>query len=52
MALLDPAGDRSANHGSGAPHQPTKHPMICLACGFGFIIVAALAVHVVFNALL
>lgn len=53
MALLDPADDRSAPHGSGSsPRQPTKHPIICLACGFGFIIAAALAVHVVFNALI
>lgn len=52
MALLDPADDRSASQGSGSPRQPTKHPMICLAGGFGFIIAAALAVHVVFNALI
>lgn len=52
MALLDPADDRSAPHGSGSPHQPTKHPMVCLVAGFGFIILAASVVHVVFNALM
>lgn len=51
MALLDPA-----DHGSAAPRTsqgeaPTKHPMICLAGGFGFIVAAALVVHLVFNAL-
>lgn len=51
MALLDPA-----DHGSAAPRTsqgeaPTKHPMICLAGGFGFIVAAALVVHLVFNAI-
>lgn len=52
MALLDPADDRSASPETGRSDHPTKHPMICLAGGFGFITVAALAVHVIFNALL
>jgi hypothetical protein len=51
MALLDPADDRSA-HPHRPAHEPTRHPMICLAGGFGFIIGAALIVHVVFNALI
>lgn len=49
MALLDPADHGSAPRASQS-EAPTKHPMICLAGGFGFIIVAALAVHLVFNA--
>jgi len=56
MALLDPADDRSAHPHRPATqspaHEPTRHPMICLAGGFGFIIGAALIVHVVFNALI
>lgn len=28
------------------------HPSICLISGFGFIIASALAVHVIFNALI
>jgi hypothetical protein len=49
MALLDPA-DHTAHDDPAAQRTPTRHPMICLAGGFGFIIVAALAVHVIFNA--
>lgn len=50
MALLDPA-----DHGSAAPRTspseaPTRHPMLCLAGGFGFIVAAALLVHLIFNA--
>ena len=51
MALLDPADHGSAPHRTPSSEAPTKHPMICLAGGFGFIVVAALAVHLVFNAL-
>ncbi|WP_396594252.1 hypothetical protein [Brevundimonas sp. R86498] len=28
------------------------HPAICLLSGFGFIVASALAVHVIFNALI
>ncbi len=28
------------------------HPSICLVSGFGFIVASALAVHVIFNAIL
>ena len=48
MALLDPV-DPTPRVSS---ETPTRHPMICLAGGFGFIIVAALAVHLVFNAVI
>ncbi len=51
MALLDPVDTLSANSRNAPKEAPTKHPMICLAGGFGFIIVAALVVHLVFNAL-
>lgn len=51
MALLDPVDNRSVTPRAPQTEGPTKHPMICLAGGFGFIIVAALVVHLVFNAL-
>ncbi|GAA0644800.1 hypothetical protein [Brevundimonas lenta] len=33
-----------------APNQP--HPALCLAAGFGLIVLCAIVVHVVFNAVL
>lgn len=48
MALLDP----SEHHHAPSGHQKTNHPFICLMGGFGFIVAAALAVHVVFNVLI
>lgn len=50
MALLDPADGLSATPRTSQSEAPTKHPMICLAGGFGFIVAAALVVHLVFNA--
>ena len=51
MALLDPADHGSAAHRPSSSEAPTKHPMICLAGGFGFFVAAALVVHLVFNAI-
>lgn len=51
MAMLDPADGRSAPSRPSPSEAPTRHPMICLAGGFGFIIGAALLVHLVFNAI-
>jgi hypothetical protein len=51
MALLDPSDDGFARH-ARSDQQPTTHPRLCLLGGFGFIIAAALAVHVVFNVLI
>ena len=44
MALIHPASRASV------PLTKRKfHPAVCLATGFGFIVGAALSVHVVFN---
>lgn len=51
MALLD-AGHRSARAPSQRFTERKIHPSICLATGFGFIMASALAVHVIFNALM
>ncbi|MBU1348145.1 MAG: hypothetical protein KKA16_14485 [Alphaproteobacteria bacterium] len=52
MALLDSAHRVSTARAPSRPLSERKiHPSICLVSGFGFIIVSALAVHVVFNAL-
>ncbi len=46
MALIHPASRASI------PLSKRKfHPAVCLATGFGFIVGAALLVHVVFNLL-
>jgi hypothetical protein len=51
MALLDPADHTRISHRSG-DQQPTTHPILCLAGGFGFIVAAALVFHFAFNALI
>lgn len=33
-----------------APHQP--HPALCLAVGFGVVVLAAIVVHIIFEAVL
>lgn len=40
------------DHKPPATHRDGPHPAICLAAGFGVIILAAIIVHVVFNAVL
>jgi len=47
MALIHP----SDHHSSAGRQETTKHPMICLAGGFAFIVGAALLVHTVFGVL-
>lgn len=49
MALIHPSDHRSP---AGQQETTTKHPMICLAGGFAFIVGAALLVHMVFGVLL
>ncbi|MES2860781.1 MAG: hypothetical protein V4701_04880 [Pseudomonadota bacterium] len=53
MALLGSA-HRISVAGASARSSPQRklHPSICLLTGFGFIVGSALAVHVVFNALI
>jgi hypothetical protein len=45
MALLHP------HHSDPPPTEDGPHPAICLAAGFGVIILGAIIVHVVFNVL-
>jgi hypothetical protein len=45
MALID-------DHKSPLSRREGPHPSVCLIAGFGFIIVAAVIVHFVFNAVL
>ena len=47
MALLHPSDHLS----SAGQRETTKHPMICVASGFAFLIGTALLVHIVFTAL-
>ncbi len=53
MALLHSADRVSGSRADARPlPQRGIHPAICLVAGFGFIVASALAVHVIFNALM
>ena len=39
------------DHKPPTTHRDGPHPAICLAAGFGVIIVAAVIVHIAFNAM-
>ena len=52
MAMVHPTRELSHDRSDAMTDGKTRHPMLCLAGGFGLIIGAALLVHVVFNALI
>ena len=49
VALIHPTDNRRISDRAG-DQQPTTKPRLCLAGGFGFLILVALAVHYTFNA--
>lgn len=50
MALLDPVDGLNATEFRS--EAPTKHPGVCLAGGFAFLVGTALLVHLIFTALI
>ena len=48
MALIHSA-DRVSTRAHVAPSRRNAHPSIYLLCGFGFIVAAALSIHVLFD---
>lgn len=51
MALIDPADQLSPPARNVSEEAPTRHPLISVILGFGFIVLSAFSVHLLFRAL-